>query len=53
MTGQILAGLSPLLAIEYQLVIMLGITGCVSLTIFIFVQLAYKTFFNKYSQLIQ
>ena len=51
MTGQILAGLSPLLAIEYQLAIMLGITGCVALTVFIFVQLAYKTFFNKYYQL--
>ncbi|KJS23211.1 MAG: membrane protein [Clostridiaceae bacterium BRH_c20a] len=52
MTGQILSGISPLIAIEYQIAIMLGIVGCVSLTVFIFVQLAYKTFFNKYSQLI-
>lgn len=52
MTGQILAGMSPLVAIEYQIAIMLGITGCVSLTVFIFVQWAYKTFFNKYNQLV-
>jgi len=52
MTGQILSGISPLIAIEYQIAIMLGIVGCVSLTVFIFVQLAYKTFFNKHSQLI-
>ncbi|MFZ5946243.1 MAG: ABC transporter permease [Bacillota bacterium] len=51
MTGQILSGTSPLIAIEYQIAIMLGIVGCVSLTVFIFVQMAYKTFFNKYSQL--
>jgi len=51
MTGQILTGLSPLLAIKYQIAIMLGIVGCVSLSVFLFVQLGYKTFFNKYAQL--
>lgn len=51
MTGQILSGSSPLLAIKYQIAIMLGIVGSVSLTVIIFVQLAYKTFFNKYSQI--
>ena len=50
MTRQILAGLSPLLAIEYQLAIMLGITGCVALTVFIFVNWHIRHF-NKYYQL--
>ncbi|EYE89471.1 membrane protein [Fervidicella metallireducens AeB] len=52
MTGQILSGTSPITAIEYQIAIMLGILGSVSLTIIIFVQLGYKTFFNNQSQLI-
>ncbi|WP_407312769.1 ABC transporter permease [Desulfosporosinus sp. SB140] len=52
MTGQILSGSSPLLAIEYQIAIMLGILGSVSLTVILFVQLGYRTFFNRYSQLV-
>jgi putative ABC transport system permease protein len=52
MTGQILSGVSPLVAIEYQIAIMLGIAGAVSLTVILFVQLGYKAFFNKRSQLI-
>lgn len=52
MTGQILSGSSPLLAIEYQIAIMLGILGSVSLTVIILVQLGYRTFFNRYSQLV-
>ena len=51
MTGQILAGLSPISAIKYQIAIMLGILGSVSLTVIIFVNLGYKTFFNDDSQL--
>lgn len=51
MTGQILAGLSPISAIKYQIAIMLGILGSVSLTVIIFTHLGYKTFFNKDSQL--
>lgn len=51
MTGQILAGLSPVSAIKYQIAIMLGILGSVSLTVVIFINLGYKTFFNKESQL--
>ena len=50
MTGQILAGITPVTAIKYQIAIILGITGSVSLTVIIFVQLAYKTFFNKRDQ---
>ncbi len=51
MTGQILSGTSPVTAIEYQIAIMLGILGSVALTVIIFVQLGYKTFFNAQSQL--
>jgi putative ABC transport system permease protein len=51
MVGQILSGTSPLVAIDYQIAIMLGIIGSVSLTIFILLRFGYKTFFNKRSQL--
>ncbi|MDI6602377.1 MAG: iron export ABC transporter permease subunit FetB [Thermoanaerobacteraceae bacterium] len=51
MTGQILSGTSPLTAIEYQIAIMLGILGSVSLTVILFVMLGYKTFFNDRCQL--
>ncbi|WP_018249885.1 ABC transporter permease [Orenia marismortui] len=47
MTGQILSGVSPLTAIEYQIAIMLGILGSVALTLIILVYLGYKTFFNE------
>lgn len=52
MTGQILSGTSPITAIEYQIAVMLGILGSVALTVILFVQLGYKTFFNDESQLI-
>ncbi len=51
MTGQILAGASPLVAIEYQIAIMLAILGSVSITLFMLTRLGYQTFFNKWSQL--
>lgn len=51
MTGQILSGVSPLTAIEYQIAIMLGIVGSVALTVIIFVELGYKSFFNSEQQL--
>jgi putative ABC transport system permease protein len=52
MTGQILSGTSPMTAIEYQIVIMLGILGSVTLTVIMFVQLASKSFFNAQQQLV-
>lgn len=52
MTGQILSGTSPLTAIQYQIAIMLGIAGSVSLTVILFVQEGYKTFFNEEKQLV-
>ncbi len=52
MTGQILAGMSPLVAIEYQIAIMLGILGSVSITLFMLTRFGYRTFFNNRDQLI-
>ncbi|MFW6298551.1 MAG: ABC transporter permease [Bacillota bacterium] len=51
MTGQILSGVVPMTAISYQIGIMLGILGGVSLTTYIFLRLAYRTFFNDQQQL--
>lgn len=51
MTGQILSGISPLVAVEYQIAIMLGIVGSVSLSVILFVQLGYRTYFNHRSRL--
>ncbi|WP_299088673.1 iron export ABC transporter permease subunit FetB [uncultured Metabacillus sp.] len=50
MTGQILAGISPLIAIEYQIAVLLGITGSVALTVMIFTHFGYRTFFNERDQ---
>ncbi|MFY4774028.1 ABC transporter permease [Metabacillus sp. RGM 3146] len=52
MTGQILAGASPLVAIEYQLVVLLGITGSTALCVILFIQLGTKQFFNEKAQLV-
>lgn len=51
MTGQILSGTSPVVAIEYQIAVMLGIVGSVSLSVIIYLHLGYKVFFNSRSQL--
>ena len=51
MTGQILAGLSPLIAIEYQIAIMLSILGSVTITVYLLTRFGYRTFFNHRSQL--
>jgi putative ABC transport system permease protein len=51
MTGQILAGAAPLTAIKYQIAIMLGILGSVTLTVYILVNWGVKTFFNDRSQI--
>ena len=51
MSGQILSGVSPLMAIRYQIAIMLGILGSVSLTVILFLKLGYKAFFTEEAQL--
>lgn len=50
MTGQIIAGQSPLVAVKYQLSVMLGVMGTVSITVLLFLHLAYKVFFNDRNQ---
>ncbi|WP_138160563.1 ABC transporter permease [Peptoniphilus catoniae] len=50
MTGQILAGMSPTTAIKYQVAIMLGLAGAVSLSTIILVSFGYKAFFNEEDQ---
>ncbi|HLR71338.1 MAG TPA: iron export ABC transporter permease subunit FetB [Pseudogracilibacillus sp.] len=50
MTGQIIAGQSPITAVKYQLSVMLGVAGTVSITVLIFLHLAYKIFFNERQQ---
>ncbi|MFP4177804.1 MAG: ABC transporter permease [Acholeplasmataceae bacterium] len=47
MTGQILAGVVPTMAIQYQIVIMLGILSSVSATTFIALKFGMLTFFRN------
>ncbi|MFW5972262.1 MAG: ABC transporter permease [Bacillota bacterium] len=51
MTGQILAGAPPLTAIKYQIAIMSGIMGSVTLTVYIMIKWGSRTFFNDRAQL--
>jgi len=51
MTGQILSGVSPLTAIQYQIAIMIGIAGSVSITTFLATELGYRRFFNARDQI--
>lgn len=52
MTGQILSGISPATAVNYQIAIMLGILGAVALTVIMMLQLGYRSFFNEEYQLL-
>ena len=52
MTGQILSGTSPLIAIKYQIAIMFGIMGSVSFSVLILVEWGYRTFFTPDAQLV-
>ncbi|HEX2939103.1 MAG TPA: iron export ABC transporter permease subunit FetB [Ruminiclostridium sp.] len=52
MTGQILSGMSPLVSTKYQIAILLGQSGTITLCCASFLILGYKTFFNKRCQLI-
>ena len=53
MTGQILGGVSPLIAIRYQIAIMTAIMSSVAICVFIFLRLGYKNFFNNQKQLVK
>jgi len=52
MTGQILSGVSPVTAIEYQIAIMIGIAASVSITTFLATELGYRKFFNDRDQIV-
>lgn len=47
MTGQILSGVVPTMAIQYQIVIMLGILSSVSATTFLVLRIGAMTFFKN------
>lgn len=51
MTGQILSGTEPLLAVRYQIAIMCVITASVALTSFLILLLGYRSFFTNAHQL--
>ncbi|MEJ6950703.1 ABC transporter permease [Natronospora cellulosivora (SeqCode)] len=51
MTGQILAGAAPMIAIKYQIAIMLGILGSVTLSVYLMIKWGAKSFFNDRAQL--
>jgi putative ABC transport system permease protein len=51
MTGQILSGTEPLLAVKYQIAIMCVITGSVALTTFLILRLGYRSYFTPYQSL--
>lgn len=52
MTGQILSGTSPTTAVAYQISIMFGILGSVSLTVILMLHFGYQSFFNEDDQLL-
>ena len=52
MTGQILSGTAPTTAIAYQIAILLGILGAVSLSVILLLHFGSRTFFNKEDQLV-
>ena len=51
MTGQILSGTEPLIAVKYQIAIMCVITGSVSITTFLILRLGYRSYFTSYQSL--
>jgi len=51
MTGQMLAGATPITAIKYQIAIMMGILGSVTLTVYLLVTFGAKSFFNERAQI--
>ncbi len=51
MTGQILSGTEPVVAVRYQIAIMCAITGSVSITSFLILLQGYRHYFTKAHQL--
>ncbi len=51
MTGQILSGTEPVIAVRYQIAIMCAITGAVAITSFLILLQGYRQYFTKAHQL--
>jgi putative ABC transport system permease protein len=51
MTGLILAGTSPELAIKYQIMVVFMLTGAVAVSAFVASYFSYRGFFNKLARL--
>lgn len=51
MTGQILSGTEPVIAVRYQIAIMCAITGAVAITSYLIVLLGYRHYFTPAHQL--
>lgn len=51
MTGQILSGTEPMVAVRYQVAIMCAITGAVAITAYLIVLQGYRCYFTKAHQL--
>jgi putative ABC transport system permease protein len=51
MTGQILSGTEPLIAVKYQIAIMCVITGSVALSTFMILRFGYRSYFTSYQSL--
>lgn len=51
MTGQILSGTEPMVAVRYQVAIMCAITGAVAITAYLIVLQGYRRYFTKAHQL--
>ncbi len=51
MTGQILSGVDPLIAIKYQIAIMMAILSAIAITAYIILMLSSKRAINEYDQI--
>jgi putative ABC transport system permease protein len=51
MTGQILAGSSPVVAVKYQIVVMLMLTAAVAFTCVLFLELLVRRYYTPAHQL--
>ncbi|HBG07433.1 MAG: iron export ABC transporter permease subunit FetB [Geobacteraceae bacterium GWC2_58_44] len=52
MTGQILSGTEPVLAVRYQIAIMCAITGAVAITAYLILLQGYRHYFSKAHQFV-
>lgn len=53
MTGQILSGTEPVIAVRYQIAIMCAITGAVAFTAYLILIQGYRRYFTTAHQLLE